>query len=533
MVRILLAALLGCGCLVYSQPSNTNLSNLSGYDTEPSLAVNPADPNNLIAGWMRLRLDRKIWIATRASFDGGQTWSAIKFMPHASPDYGSADVSIVFHRSGVAYLSYVDFRVSPDTAGAVFVSSSTDGGLSWESPRKVIDLVDRPDLPGDRPWIAIDNSGGPHDGAIYVVVMSAYFYSGQHHIYLRRSDDGGLNWSPIARVDDDSLYAVGISKASYGVPSVGANSRLAIAYFAYDPKINLFRGRILVATSTDGGETFQRWLVNDDVSPIDRTYSRLPYYTLSCDPARDGNMIVSWVDKGYGDLDVLLSRSTDGGQTWSFPPRRLNDDALGNGIAQDLVWSHFSLWGNLAIAWRDRRHGAPQADSPFDIYAVVSTDGGNSFSRNFRLSEVSSPFSSLPCCNSFLGLAAGDEYIDADWGDYRTDDWEVFHARVPISAIVAVEDAPGEKPATFGLEQNYPNPFNPETIIKYQLPRASEVEISIFNLQGQNVVTLVFEHQAAGVYRYRWNAIWLASGVYVCRLQAGRFVQMRKMLLIR
>ncbi|MEJ2634730.1 MAG: C1 family peptidase [Calditrichia bacterium] len=88
-------------------------------------------------------------------------------------------------------------------------------------------------------------------------------------------------------------------------------------------------------------------------------------------------------------------------------------------------------------------------------------------------------------------------------------------------------------PSTWKLEQNYPNPFNPLTIIKYQLPISSEVELSIYNLLGQKVATLVSAKQPAGYYSVIWDASGLASGVYVCRLDTGDFVQTKKMLLIR
>ena len=78
-------ALTNTPCFLLAQ-TNINLSNLLGFDGEPSLAVNPTNPSNLIAGWMRLRQDGKVWIATKATFDGGQTWSAINF---SAARYGS------------------------------------------------------------------------------------------------------------------------------------------------------------------------------------------------------------------------------------------------------------------------------------------------------------------------------------------------------------------------------------------------------------------------------------------------------------
>ena len=86
---------------ITSAQTNSNLSNLLSFDGEPYIAVNPANQNNIIAGWMRLRADGKIWIATKASFDKGQTWSAINFMPHDTTINGSADVSIEIGRAHV------------------------------------------------------------------------------------------------------------------------------------------------------------------------------------------------------------------------------------------------------------------------------------------------------------------------------------------------------------------------------------------------------------------------------------------------
>jgi glucuronoarabinoxylan endo-1,4-beta-xylanase len=88
-------------------------------------------------------------------------------------------------------------------------------------------------------------------------------------------------------------------------------------------------------------------------------------------------------------------------------------------------------------------------------------------------------------------------------------------------------------PVEFALEQNYPNPFNPSTVISWQLAVGSEVELKVFNLLGQDVHTLVNERQQAGFHSVEWDASDLASGVYLYRLQAGDFVETRKMLLIR
>jgi hypothetical protein len=85
----------------------------------------------------------------------------------------------------------------------------------------------------------------------------------------------------------------------------------------------------------------------------------------------------------------------------------------------------------------------------------------------------------------------------------------------------------------YRLNQNYPNPFNPVTMINYQLPMINDVELSIYNLLGQKVATLVNERQNAGYYQVEWNASSFASGVYYYRIKAGNFLQTHKMVYLK
>jgi formylglycine-generating enzyme len=88
-------------------------------------------------------------------------------------------------------------------------------------------------------------------------------------------------------------------------------------------------------------------------------------------------------------------------------------------------------------------------------------------------------------------------------------------------------------PLTFSLDQNYPNPFNPSTTIRYAVPVRSHVTLTIFNTIGQQVATLVQGEQEAGYHEVRFEASGLASGVYLYRMQAGDFVQTRKLVLLQ
>ena len=94
-----------------------------------------------------------------------------------------------------------------------------------------------------------------------------------------------------------------------------------------------------------------------------------------------------------------------------------------------------------------------------------------------------------------------------------------------------VED--NQVPAAFSLSQNYPNPFNPTTVIHYTVPKTSLVNLSVFNLLGQEVKTLVNEEKSPGEYEVRFDGSNLPSGIYFYRLVAGDFVKTMKMLLMK
>ncbi len=88
-------------------------------------------------------------------------------------------------------------------------------------------------------------------------------------------------------------------------------------------------------------------------------------------------------------------------------------------------------------------------------------------------------------------------------------------------------------PTEFLLSQNYPNPFNSSSTIKYSIPKFSQITLKIFNTLGEEIEILVNEEKPVGTYEVNWNDASLPSGVYFYRLQAGSFVQTKKMILLK
>ncbi len=101
------------------------------------------------------------------------------------------------------------------------------------------------------------------------------------------------------------------------------------------------------------------------------------------------------------------------------------------------------------------------------------------------------------------------------------------------AAITHVKNLSLGIPDEYKLEQNYPNPFNPTTEIRYRLPRESYVIITVYNIIGAEITKLVNNFQYAGFYEVNFDASNLASGIYIYRISAGCFMQLRKMLLIK
>jgi len=194
-----------------------------------------------------------------------------------------------------------------------------------------------------------------------------------------------------------------------------------------------------------------------------------------------------------------------------------------------------------------------------------TTDNGSSWTQaNSGLTDTSISTISVIGMNIFTGTPSGvflssnngDAWLNVSSGlpnnypvlSFAFDSTYIYTGlyyggvwRLPLSEIITdIEDRTNELPSQFILEQNYPNPFNPTTTIKFLIPKSDFVKLTVFDILGNELATLVDEYKSAGSYEVEFNASALPSGVYFYQLRVDpstgsglRFVETKKMLLLK
>jgi hypothetical protein len=402
--------------------------------TEPSIAVNPRQPNNIIVGYNDDSQLNTVGFPRphySVSTNGGQAWTAgTNALVAPTGDIHSlcCDPGVAFDSAGNAYYATMDddFNAQPGYNIIIYTSApGADGnaGAIWSNPVIVSSNGDRV----DKPAIAVDRTGGAHDGNIYVAWVN-YTYDTQGFLtnmtilfrvgrlvggvptfttnQVVASANTGFFWGPaLAVAPDGTLY---VSYFHMTPPCVQTYYGCEyIAGFSYTDAI-------MVSRSDDGGSTFA--LVNGKVASVAgpavtdgaaiRT-SALPTITVTA----DGTVVAAWTDSGVGTgagagrLDVRSARSTDRGATWSTPITVNNDPA-------DTKTDHFlpvatAAGSTIYIFFYDRRNDP--ADTDAYLYAAKSTDDGQTFPVNFAVSDTASDPS---VCSSQAPPAP------CLWGDY-------------------------------------------------------------------------------------------------------------------
>ncbi|TLY31712.1 MAG: T9SS type A sorting domain-containing protein [Ignavibacteria bacterium] len=170
---------------------------------------------------------------------------------------------------------------------------------------------------------------------------------------------------------------------------------------------------------------------------------------------------------------------------------------------------------------------------------VCALSPGTNQVLGFDVTDIDGSYSIQNLPAGVFDIAADKEgYLPAAPLQYTLDaanNYAVARASIGLSPLITLGVGPGKGgiPREFALGQNYPNPFNPTTTISYVIGQPSLTTLKVYDILGRVVATLVNEVKAPGSYRVSWDAADYPSGVYTYRVQAGKFADVKKMILMR
>lgn len=251
---------------------------------------------------------------------------------------------------------------------------------------------------------------------------------------------------------------------------------------------------IFYKRSLDGGITWENEIRMTNAA----VFSDNPSIAVS------GNDIhLVWQSNRDGNFDIYHGYSNDGGTTWA-PAERLT---FADGASYNP--SVFCSGLDLHCVWYDTR------DGNYEIYYKRSTDSGTSWEDDFRLTDD-------PASSAFPFIAGTDSALHVMWQDFRDGNPEIYYKRFlvenPGTGIRNLSTNPAK---AFSLGQNHPNPCSSLTRIKFQVPGAGNVNITLYDLFGKEVATLFNENLLPGTYEITFDASGLTHGIYYYCLKTG------------
>ncbi len=194
----------------------------------------------------------------------------------------------------------------------------------------------------------------------------------------------------------------------------------------------------------------------------------------------------------------------------------------------------------MAVQWINKSPNTPWADVYFSHKRLDEADAW-SVPENLTMSDSINN----TCAHLAPQLKANGDgtytafslytYVTGLTGPYgdSTQTTSIYVAPVQFSEVPTSVENESNIPYTFELNQNYPNPFNPTTQIKYSVAERGNVSLKVYDMLGREVATLVNTTKNAGSYEINFNASSLASGVYIYKIQAGNFIDSKKMMLLK
>ncbi len=485
---------------------------------EPSIAVDPANPDRIVIGWRQF--ENVVSNFRQAGYgyseDGGQTWTSPEPI---DKEVFRSDPVLGIDNNGNFYYNSLTFEGN-DYWCDVFKTENNN--FEWGEGTFA--------QGGDKQWMQIDHSEGVGEGNIYAFWNPSYSICWPGS-FTRSTNEGAIYedcdgipgnpiWGTLTVGPDGELYTVGR----------GNNSSLVVtkSTTAQNPDSLLSWGE---AKYVDVDGSLSGWT---QVNPAGLLGQAWIDVDRSDGPGRGNVYVLASVDRysNYDPGDVMFARSTDGGNTWDYSTR-INTDI-------DTYPYAYQWFGTMSVApngridavWLDTRDAPANNDVMSELYYSYSIDQGITWSENERLSESFDPHVGWPNQNKmgdYFDMVSGNDGAHLAWANTINGEQDVYYSFID-PWYVGIEDKT-ENTNNFSFI-NYPNPVIDKTTLRYELQKSSEISIKIFDIYGNTVKVVANETKQAGIHNTVFDASGLAGGVYFCRLTAGSISETIKLTVI-
>jgi len=439
---------------------------------ETHVAVNPLDPNNMVASSNDMNNpSQDTWLHFYTTKDGGKTWSDGIVPgyrggpPSVLTGFGtSCDPALGFDMNNNVYLAGVGYNrhtyAHSGRANCIFVARSSNGGDSFDQVSIVHQALFNQIQFNDKEWLAVDLN----NGNVYVVwtVFAGAMMTGS--IVFSRSTDQGRTWTLPDKIADitSDINAQG----SY--IAVDKNSTLHLVWRDFgDDEVHYTR-------SKDSGNSWEpiRPIVNMVPQPYTLTNGTYRTPTMpvmaidNTDGPFGGSIYVTWNDASTGDSDILLAYSRDWGETWNDTYVRVNNDTVGNGADQFFPAMVVSDQGWVHLMFFDRKYDPDH--TLIGVTYAVSVDGGQNFSINLNVSDTlfdgnlggraywteATPGGDVGFVGDYLGIGVNNNTALLTWCDCRNAGPDDGNSDI-YACLVKFSDEKGSVNDTYNFIKKY------------------------------------------------------------------------------
>jgi hypothetical protein len=512
-------------------PSNIN-------QIEPLIVRHPTNPQMLFASSYTLNLAALVRNeGCYLSTNGGVNWFGYDIINDGYAQFHNGDPGPIICPDGTLVMAH--FQTFSAQSNRTYSNVSTNLGANWTSPIQCFATTNEQ----LKSSITIDDiQSSPFYGRIYNVTAMV---TNPFVIIFSKSTDKGTSWD--ATLNQLNYSASGRNSNGPSI-AVGESGQVYVAWASTRNTSPFNELGIGFAKSTNGGGNWSlnesayncNGLFTSQLSPWGIRINSFPSIDIDkSGGARNGWIYIVTAEKNLApagtDPDVILHRSTNGGNTWS-EGIRVNRDGLNNGKIQYFPAVDVDDDGGINIVYYDSRN-TPTNDS-VQVYVSRSQDGGNTW-RDYLIAAEKfypQPISLGGTGNQGdnISIVSGNGKLYPLWmAKYPgSSNYQIWASNINL-ATIGINNSECKIPEDFLLGQNYPNPFNPYTKIEYSIPKNEVVTINVYDLTGKKVASLINELKTAGNYSVIFNSSEFPSGIYFYKLIAGGHTQTKRMVLVK